>query len=61
MDDRPLGKLDPEKLKAERTEVDFGTDMETGHDHIGREKGRAPGDGRGPVAHPTAGVTPPAR
>jgi hypothetical protein len=61
MTNQPLGKLDPDKLKAERTEVDFGTDEETGHDHVGRNKGRPPADTDDPVAQPTSGAIPPAR
>jgi hypothetical protein len=61
MTDQPLGRLDPEKLKEERSQVDFGTTEETGHDHITRDQGRAPGDSDDPVTQPTGGATPPAR
>jgi hypothetical protein len=62
MQNEPTGRLDPERLKHERTEVDLGTDQETEHNLVDREAGRPPqGASDDPTAHPTAGVTPPAR
>ena len=61
MNDQPIGKIDPQRLKEERHDVDFGTSEETGHDHISREQGRGPRDKDDPVARPTGGATPPAR
>ena len=62
MNDEPIVRLDPERLKRERGEVDLGAPEETGHDHVDREAGAAPRDRLyDPTSQPTAGATPPAR
>ncbi len=62
MNDKPLAKLDPKKLKTERTDVDLGATEET--EHASREDAAqsqvVPGSDN-PVHQPTSGVTPPAR
>jgi hypothetical protein len=54
-------RLDPERLKSERHDVDLGTDQETEHDHVGREAGRAPAEDTDLLKQPTSGISPPAR
>ncbi len=62
MQNEPMGRLDPERLKKERTGVDLGTDQETDHNLVEREAGHAREDASDdPTAHPTAGASPPAR
>jgi hypothetical protein len=59
MDEQPKIRLDPERLKTERHDVDLGEE-ETGHDHLGRDAGRPPQKGDH-LAQPIAGSSPPAR
>jgi hypothetical protein len=58
----PLTKLDPEKLKRERADVDLGASEETEHlrHEDVAESSVVPGSDN-PVHQPTSGVTPPAR
>jgi hypothetical protein len=58
MSTRPVPKLDPERLKKERRDVDLGNE-ETQHDDINREAGKADPDA--PLRRPTTGMTPPPR
>lgn len=60
MSDQPIPKLDPDALKKERHDVYLGSDVETGHDHIGQEP-NVVHDGGSPITQPTGGATPPAR
>jgi hypothetical protein len=60
MSEHSIGRLDPERLKEERHNVDFGTIEETGHDHLDREPGKAPKDDQS-LREPTSGPIPPAR
>ena len=62
-DERPIPKLDPDKLKSERHDVDLGDEEQArGHDAVHRQAGRPAGerDTDKPIAQPTAGVSPPA-
>jgi hypothetical protein len=61
MKERPILRIDPERLKAERRDVDLGSAGETDHNHVGHESGRAPADDADPMQQPTNGSTPPAR
>jgi hypothetical protein len=62
MNDSQPGHLDPEKLKRERSDVDFGTTEETQHgSHDAAPDAQAVPGSDDPVHQPTSGVTPPAR
>jgi hypothetical protein len=62
MENEPTVRLDPDRLKRERADVDLGADHETDHHHLDREPGHGPrGEADDSLAQPSAGATPPAR
>jgi hypothetical protein len=58
MSERPIPKLNPDALKNERRDVDFGTEVETDHNKVRPAAGERANAG---VTEPTSGATPPAR
>jgi len=59
MEQQPIPRLDPEKLKVERHDADLGATAETGH---GKMASDGPdGDSVPSMPEPTSGATPPAR